>query len=72
MQVSNPLVPPQYGSSGAPAPVANAPAAADTRRHDSDRPVTANERSERPRDDDADRKPRRESRERGSRVDIRV
>ena len=52
MQVTNPLVPAQMGSSnGAPALVANAPSAPDSNNYDTSRPVTGSSGSERSRSD---------------------
>ena len=74
MQVSNPLIPPSTGQAGgAAAPVANAPAAAETTRAESARPVTAAKetaggRNEPQREPDS---PRDEARP-GQRVDIEV
>lgn len=48
MQVTNPLVPAQLGSSGAaPAPIANAPFVPDSTRHETSRPVTGSSQSDR-------------------------
>ena len=61
MQVTNPLVPAQLGSSvGAPALVANAPYVPDSTRHETSRPVTGSRESDRSRG------------ERGGRVDLAV
>ena len=50
MQVTNPLVPAQLGSSGgAPALVANAPFVPDNTRHETSRPVTGSSESDRSR-----------------------
>jgi hypothetical protein len=77
MQVTNPLVPAQLGSSsGAPAPIANAPFVPDSTRHETSRPVTGSSESERGRSDGG--RPRGdsggagESGRRGARVDISV
>ena len=52
MQVTNPLVPAQMGSSNAaPSLVANAPSAPDSNRYETSRPVTGIDQSERSRSD---------------------
>lgn len=72
MQISNPLVPPPVGSpGGAPATVANAPAASDSPRPETARPVTASKDAERGRSD-GERPRAAASRDRGSQVDISV
>ena len=67
MQVTNPLVPAQVGSSGgAPSPVANAPNVPDSNRYETSRPVTGSSESDRSRSDDG-----RES-QRGGNVHVSV
>jgi len=72
MQIENPLVPPQLGQPGAaPSPVANAPSVPEATKHETDRPVAASRENERAPADDS-RRPRAETRARGSRLDISV
>ncbi len=74
MQVTNPLVPPPPGQSGAaPAPVANAPSAQDTTKRETSHPVTASRESEGGRNEAArqpDPPPSESSR--GGNLDIQV
>ncbi len=77
MQVTNPLVPAQMGSSNAaPALVANAPAVPDSTRPETSHPVTGSSESERSRSDSG--RPKGDSggeggsSQRGAEVDISV
>ncbi len=75
MQVTNPLVPAQMGSSNAvPSLVANVPAAPDNTRYETSHPVTGNHESERSRSDSGRPKGDSEggSGRRGAKVDISV
>ncbi len=75
MQVTNPLVPAQMGSSnGAPALVANAPAAPDSTRYETAQPVTGSSQSEGSRSDSGHPAGDSEggSGRRGAQVDISV
>ena len=65
MQVTNPLVPAQLGSSGgAPALIANAPFVPDSTRYETSRPVTGSSQSDHSRSEDGHG--------RGGNVDISV
>ncbi len=75
MQVTNPLVPAQMGSSNAaPSLVANAPSAQDSNRYETAQPVTGSSQSERSRSDSG--RPTGDSEggsgRRGAQVDISV
>ena len=71
MQVTNPLVPAQLGTSGgAPALVANAPFVPDTTRHETSRPVTGSRESDRPRSPDGRAGGERQASRRGGNVDL--
>lgn len=74
MQVSNPLVPPTTGQpGGAAAPVANAPAAAETGKSESAQPVTAAKESERGRNESQrSPEPSQQESQPGQQVDIQV
>ncbi len=73
MQVTNPLVPAQLGTSGgAPALVANAPFVPDTTRHETSRPVTGSRESDRPRSQDGRAGGERQASRRGGNVDLSV
>ena len=71
MQVTNPLVPPTTGQAGgASAPVANAPAAAETTKAESARPVTAAKEAEGGRNEPQREPDTAREESRGQRVDI--
>jgi hypothetical protein len=73
MIVENPLVPPPAGAAGnASAPVANAPAAAQTDKAETDRPVKAAEPAERSNVEDPGRRESSVGAERGQQLDITV
>ena len=73
MQVTNPLVPAQLGSSGgAPALVANAPNVPDNSRHETSRPVTGSRESDRARSRDGRAGGERQADRRGGSVDLSV
>jgi hypothetical protein len=74
MIIANPLVPPVPTAQGnAPAPVANAPAAAQNDKAETDRPVTAAEPDERPNAEDQGRPESGGGHpERGQQLDITV
>ncbi len=73
MQVTNPLVPAQLGSSGgAPALVANAPFVPDSTRHETSRPVTGSRESDSSRSQDGRESGEHQASRRGGNVDLSV
>ncbi len=73
MIVQNPLVPPPTALGNTPSPVANVPKADDTSEAETNRPVTANQSSERSQAEERRSEPQSDRpRERGAELDITV